>query len=140
MFLSSFKSGSNNAADRVSNFLSRTFRQDSSTGRDEKAAQAAFGGPDGQGQLAILRLPLLEQARATRPIARIQDAEDKTQIWMPALAWRCIQYLNERAVREEGLYRMSGSQKDVVSYQRRFNSGQSYPPRHVLLPDVLTGS
>ena len=126
MFLSSFKSGSNNAAGRVTDFFSRTFRRDSSSTRDEKAAAAAGTGghDDGIFRPKVLKLPLLEQARKTRPIARIQDAEDKTQIWMPALAWRAIQYLNERAVKEEGLYRISGSQKEVIAYQKRFDTGK----------------
>lgn len=126
MFLQSFKTGSNSAAGRVTDFFSRTFRRDSSLTRDEKAFTGAGLGIQEEGPFVptVINLPLLDQARRTRPLARIADAEDKTQIWMPALAWRCIQYLNERAVKEEGLYRISGSQVKVVGYQRRFDRGE----------------
>jgi hypothetical protein len=39
----------------------------------------------------ILHLPLVEQTRKTRISARLEASKDKTEFWMPALPWRCIE-------------------------------------------------
>jgi len=36
-------------------------------------------------------LPLVEQTRKTRIAKRLEDSKDKTEFWMPALPWRCIE-------------------------------------------------
>ena len=38
-----------------------------------------------------IRLPLVEQTRLTRIAKRLEDSKDKTEFWMPALPWRCIE-------------------------------------------------
>ena len=38
-----------------------------------------------------LRLPLVEQVRKTRICKRLEDSRDKTEFWIPALPWRCIE-------------------------------------------------
>ena len=40
----------------------------------------------------IINLPLIEQTRKTRIAARLENSKDKTEFWMPALPWRCIEY------------------------------------------------
>ena len=40
----------------------------------------------------IINLPLVEQTRKTRIAARLENSKDKTEFWMPALPWRCIEY------------------------------------------------
>ena len=39
----------------------------------------------------VINLPLIEQARLTRLAKRLEDSKDKTEFWMPALPWRCIE-------------------------------------------------
>ena len=41
--------------------------------------------------LKIINLPLVEQTRHTRIAKRLEDSRDKTEFWMPALPWRCIE-------------------------------------------------
>ena len=41
--------------------------------------------------LRVINLPLVEQTRRTRIAARLEDSKDKTEFWMPALPWRCIE-------------------------------------------------
>lgn len=42
--------------------------------------------------LNTINLPLKEQTRKTRIAFRLEDSKDKTEFWMPALPWRCIEY------------------------------------------------
>ena len=41
--------------------------------------------------LRIINLPLIDQTRRTRIARRLEDSKDKTEFWMPALPWRCIE-------------------------------------------------
>ena len=41
----------------------------------------------------IINTPLVEQTRKTRIAARLENSKDKTEFWMPALPWRCIEYV-----------------------------------------------
>lgn len=70
----------------------------------------------------VINLPLIEQTRKTRISKRLEDCKDKTEYWMPALPYRCIDYLNYKGCEEEGLYRVPGSGKEVKHWQRRFDS------------------
>ncbi|KAK8244336.1 hypothetical protein HDK77DRAFT_28778 [Phyllosticta capitalensis] len=69
----------------------------------------------------VINLPLVEQTRKTRISKRLAASKDKTEFWMPALPWRCIDYLNMNGCEEEGLYRVPGSGKDVKYWQGRFD-------------------
>ena len=40
---------------------------------------------------SVITLPLVEQTRRTRIAKRLVDSKDKTEFWMPALPWRCIE-------------------------------------------------
>ena len=42
-------------------------------------------------ELKVINLPLVEQTRITRIARRLEDSKDKTEFWMPALPWRCIE-------------------------------------------------
>ncbi|KAJ5902273.1 hypothetical protein N7495_002801 [Penicillium taxi] len=70
----------------------------------------------------IINLPLIEQARKTRIAKKLEDCRDKTEFWMPALPYRCIDYLNFKGCEEEGLYRVPGSGREVKHWQRRFDT------------------
>ena len=39
----------------------------------------------------VINLPLIDQTRITRIARRLEDSKDKTEFWMPALPWRCIE-------------------------------------------------
>ena len=39
----------------------------------------------------IITLPLVKQTRVTRIARRLELSKDKTEFWMPALPWRCIE-------------------------------------------------
>jgi len=48
---------------------------------------------------------------------------------LPAIVFRCIQYLElKKADQEEGIYRLSGSSAVIKSLKDRFNSGAFVPP------------
>lgn len=40
-----------------------------------------------------ISLPLVKQTRKTRIARRLEISKDKTEFWMPALPWRCIEYV-----------------------------------------------
>lgn len=69
----------------------------------------------------IIHKPLIEQTRLTRISTHLEQSRDKTEFWMPALPWRCIDYLNMRGCEEEGLYRVPGSAQQVRYYERKFD-------------------
>lgn len=90
----------------------------------------------------IIHKPLIEQTRLTRISTRLEQSRDKTEFWMPALPWRCIEYvfvhtfvyrdsndssyLNMRGCEEEGLYRVPGSAQQVRYYERKFDQGKTF--------------
>ena len=76
----------------------------------------------------IIHTPLVEQTRLTRISSRLEQSRDKTEFWMPALPWRCIDYLNMRGCEEEGLYRVPGSAQQVRYYERKFDEGEFESP------------
>jgi hypothetical protein len=41
----------------------------------------------------VINLPLVEQTRKTRISKGLDRSKDKTEYWMPALPWRCIEYV-----------------------------------------------
>lgn len=53
-------------------------------------------------------------------IARVKDDSD-----LPAVVFRCVQYLSSvKAEQEEGIYRMSGSSAVIKALKERFNAGE----------------
>jgi hypothetical protein len=42
-------------------------------------------------QFQIIHTPLVEQTRLTSISNRLENSKDKTEFWMPALPWRCIE-------------------------------------------------
>jgi hypothetical protein len=47
--------------------------------------------PKEQYVFKVIHTPLVEQTRLTRISHRLEDSKDKTEFWMPALPWRCIE-------------------------------------------------
>ena len=92
-------------------------------------------------QPRVINRPLVEQTRLTRIARRLEDSKDKTEFWMPALPWRCIEYrsgltsiktrhvltlfsfLNFNGCEIEGLYRVPGSDREVKVWKQRFDQG-----------------
>ncbi|KAH8703459.1 hypothetical protein BGW36DRAFT_87192 [Talaromyces proteolyticus] len=112
------KHSSSGAADRLGKaskgFLGKITRSGSTNERDV--------GLDDNYVCSVINLPLIEQTRKTRISKRLEDCRDKTEFWMPALPYRCIDYLNYKGCEEEGLYRVPGSGREVKYWQRRFDS------------------
>jgi len=82
-----FKSSSNKVADGI-NKASRVMAEKlvRSGSSYEKEAQT-----EENYQLKIINLGLVEQTRKTRISKRLEASKDKTEFWMPALPWRCIE-------------------------------------------------
>lgn len=78
--MSRAKTGGNN----LKTFLNKIGRSGSNS---EKVPEV----PDSEYVLKIINLPLVEQTRITRISKRLSDCKDKTEYWMPALPWRCIE-------------------------------------------------
>ncbi|KAF2280701.1 uncharacterized protein EI97DRAFT_388732 [Westerdykella ornata] len=72
-------------------------------------------------QFKIIHLGLVEQTRLTRISSRLENSKDKTEFWMPALPWRCIDYLNMKGTEEEGLYRVPGAAHTIKYYEQKFD-------------------
>jgi hypothetical protein len=71
----------------------------------------------------IIHQPLEVQARTTRICKRLEECKDKTEFWLPALAYRCIDYLNDKGMAHEGLYRVPGSEREIRNWIWRFDNG-----------------
>lgn len=112
------KQSSTGAADRIGKagkgILGKITRSSSTNERDPPI--------DDNYVCSVINLPLIEQTRRTRISKRLQDCKDKTEYWMPALPYRCIDYLNYKGCEEEGLYRVPGSGKEVKHWQKRFDN------------------
>ena len=143
VFFSNLKSSSTRAADGIGKASKGIFgklaRSGSSGERDVVT--------DENYVCSVINLPLVEQTRRTRISKRLESSRDKTEYWMPALPWRCIEYvegsvslrkkphrhdradmifsyLNFKGCEEEGLYRIPGSGYKVKQWQRRFDTGR----------------
>ncbi|KAI9885650.1 MAG: hypothetical protein M1823_002571 [Watsoniomyces obsoletus] len=116
---SSLKSSSSKAADGLGKAGKGFFGKLGRSGSNGEKEAPTF---DGNYELSVIKLPLVQQTRLTRLSKRLEDSRDKTEFWMPALPWRCIDYLNFKGCEEEGLYRIPGSQSKVMHWQRRFDT------------------
>ncbi|KAK4992681.1 hypothetical protein LTR50_001016 [Elasticomyces elasticus] len=116
-FMSSFKNTSAKAAGDVGKvgrgFFGRLTRSGSSNEREVATTEDY--------KPSVINLPLVEQTRISRICARLADCKDKTEFWMPALPWRCIDFLNSK-VEQEGLYRMGGSVAKVKCWIKAFDT------------------
>jgi RhoGAP (GTPase activating protein)-like protein len=88
--------------------------------RDEAEAQRAHLTKS----YKVINLPLEDQTRLTRICKRLEDCKDKTEFWLPAVAYRCIDYLNDKGMMHEGLYRVPGSEREIRNWIWRFDNGK----------------
>jgi hypothetical protein len=81
------KQSSSGAADRLGKagkgFFGKITRSGSTNERELVA--------DDNYVCSVIYLPLIQQARRTRIAKRLEDCRDKTEFWMPALPYRCIE-------------------------------------------------
>lgn len=56
------------------------------------------------------------------PLQHVVDADASVKI--PKLITLAVEYIEARAMRVEGIYRLSGSRTDIDVYKERFNSGE----------------
>lgn len=73
-------------------------------------------------ELKVINMPLVQQTRITRISKDLTKCRDKTEFWMPALPWRCIDYLNSKGIEQEGIYRVPGSAQEVKHWEMRFDT------------------
>lgn len=85
--LSNIKQSSSGAADRIGKagkgFFGKITRSGSTIERE-------FINDDSY-VCSVINLPVIDQARRTRISKRLEDCSDKTEFWMPALAYRCVE-------------------------------------------------
>lgn len=91
-FFGGFGNSSSKAADGLGKasrgLLQKLTRSGSST---DKAGHA---GIEEEFEPRLLKLPLIQQTRETRIAKSYDHCRDKTEFWMPALPWRCIEYVD----------------------------------------------
>lgn len=83
------KKSSSGAADRLGKaskgFLGKITRSGSTNERELVT--------DDNYVCSVINLPVMEQSRRTRIAKRLEDCRDKTEFWMPALPYRCVEYV-----------------------------------------------
>lgn len=86
-FLSNIRNSSTKAADGIGKagkgILGKLTRSGSSNEREAAIEDEYI--------CKVINLPLVEQTRRTRISKRLENSKDKTEFWMPALPWRCIE-------------------------------------------------
>lgn len=56
----------------------------------------------------------------------VQVARIREGLELPAVIYRCVEYLEDKAAEmEEGIYRLSGSSNVIKALKDRFNTGKS---------------
>jgi len=87
-FLSNIKHSGTRAADGIGKagkgIFSKLARSGSSNEKEHPVVERDY-------VLRTIRLPLVEQTRKTRISKKLETSRDKTEFWMPALPWRCIE-------------------------------------------------
>ena len=82
--LSNIKNTSSKAADGLNKARAGIFGKISRSGSSNAKEEERY-------VLRVINLPLIDQTRLTRIAKRLEDSKDKTEFWMPALPWRCIE-------------------------------------------------
>lgn len=90
-FFSDIKSTGSSAASGVGKAGKASMGIFSKLMRSGSSNERVGAGPEEEYVPRILRLPLVAQTRATRIAKSYDHCRDKTEFWMPALPWRCIE-------------------------------------------------
>ncbi|EGG05165.1 uncharacterized protein MELLADRAFT_107870 [Melampsora larici-populina 98AG31] len=67
----------------------------------------------------VLRHPSSSSSKSHTPPAALNESDR----WMPAIAVRCLDYLNQSGPKEEGIYRIPGRSTDVEKLRVLFDAG-----------------
>lgn len=86
-FFNEFRNSSSNAAMGIGRAGKGLFSKFSRSGSTHEKSTA----PVEDHIPSVLTLPLVEQTRITRIAKSYDHCKDKTEFWMPALPWRCIE-------------------------------------------------
>lgn len=104
----------NDTASRMSSVPSgfRSFLSRSSNDSNERHSE------DSNGSKQVFGVPLEDAVRVSRVVEGYE---------LPSVVYRCIEYLDaKKAVMEEGLYRLSGSNMVIQKLKKKFNQGKLY--------------
>ena len=85
-FLSNIKTSSSKAADGIGKAGKGFFGKLTRSGSNNEKDVA-----DEHYVCSVINLPLVQQTRRTRISKRLEHSRDKTEFWMPALPYRCIE-------------------------------------------------
>ncbi|KAK9431331.1 Rho GTPase activation protein [Lipomyces doorenjongii] len=77
----------------------------------------------------VFGMPLRDAVIMTRP----EVGRDDCRYWVPGIVTRCINFLNQYGLEEEGLYRISGSVSGIEELKKEF---AFYGQEMVLQPEV----
>ena len=88
-FLHNFMQGSSKAADGINRAGNRFFSRFGRTGSSNEREPSQTGSESYA--VKVVNKSLKEQTRMTRIRRDIKEAKDKTEYWMPALPYRCIE-------------------------------------------------
>ncbi|KAK9321385.1 Rho GTPase activation protein [Lipomyces orientalis] len=77
----------------------------------------------------VFGLPLRDAVIATR----LNVSRDDERYWVPAIVTRCVEFLNQYGIEEEGLYRISGSVSGIEELKQEF---AFYGQEMVLQPGI----
>lgn len=86
---SSFKAGSKNVMSKAKSGGTGLLNRLGKIGRSASSNEREV--TDGEYQFKVINQPLVEQTRITRISKQLSGCRDKTEFWMPALPWRCIE-------------------------------------------------
>jgi len=64
---------------------------------------------------------------------------NKSHHMLPDVAYKCLVYLEQKGVTEEGIFRLSGSATDIQKMREQFDLGQDYDVRSCLNPHTVAG-
>lgn len=74
------------AAEGIGKVSTRMFKNKEQDSEPEKPT-----GPPPNYLCNVINQDLIHQTRITRIVRRLEDSKDKTEFWLPALPWRCIE-------------------------------------------------
>lgn len=80
--------GKRNAFNKVASGISNFVMQRTGSHNEKNSGKNV---PDNEYVIKVINLPLVEQTRKTRISKDLSSCRDKTEYWMPALPWRCIE-------------------------------------------------
>uniref|UniRef100_A0A6B2L7M5 Rho-GAP domain-containing protein n=1 Tax=Arcella intermedia TaxID=1963864 RepID=A0A6B2L7M5_9EUKA len=72
------------------------------------------------------------------PLSEAASKSDKPNGAVPSVIYKAVQYINQKALKEEGLYRVPGSEETYLKYKARFDAGEDVSLEGELLVENVT--